>query len=76
MEADHTLDCRGNACPMPIVKAKLSLEHMETGQVLEIIADDPAARTDFPSYCAAAGEKLIFKEEREGVFYFYIEKKK
>ncbi|MFQ5826450.1 MAG: sulfurtransferase TusA family protein, partial [Dehalococcoidia bacterium] len=35
IKVDQVLDTKGLLCPMPVVKAKLAIEEMETGQVLK-----------------------------------------
>jgi len=74
MKADRTLDCIGLFCPMPIVKTKIKLEGMEEGMILEVLADDPGAKSDFPAWCQATGNKLFEVEEENGILKFYIQK--
>ncbi len=64
MKADRTIDCTGLYCPMPVVKTKLELENMQSGEVLEVLADDPGFEKDLPNWCELSGEKFlgIFKE--------------
>jgi len=69
------LDCTGFFCPLPVVKTKLALESMKSGEVLKVTADDPGAKKDFPAWCSATGNGLIRTEERDGTFVFYIRKK-
>lgn len=52
------LDTRGLKCPLPVLKARKRLKSMATGDVLEVIADDPAAIVDFPFFCTEAGHSL------------------
>ncbi|RLD15867.1 MAG: hypothetical protein DRI36_06530 [Caldiserica bacterium] len=51
MREDRVLDCTGFYCPLPIVKTKLELEKMKEGEILKVLADDPGAKSDFPSWC-------------------------
>ncbi len=75
MEVHKTLDARGFACPMPIVKTKKAIEELNPGEVLEVIADDPGAKEDFPAWCEGTGHKLVKMEEKGEDIYIYIEKK-
>ena len=43
MNFDKELDARGLNCPLPILRAKKALTDMTTGQVLRILATDPAS---------------------------------
>ncbi|CAM3656880.1 Sulfurtransferase TusA family protein [Cohnella lubricantis] len=36
IKADQTLDCKGLACPMPIVKTKKAMDQLQSGQVIEV----------------------------------------
>ena len=40
IKVDMNLDCKGLACPMPIVKTKKAMEGLASGQVIEIEATD------------------------------------
>lgn len=45
------LDIRGKVCPMTFVYTKLALEKMDSGDVLEITLDFPAAVENVPNNC-------------------------
>ncbi len=75
MEVKKTLDTRGMACPMPIVKAKKAIEELNPGEVLEVIADDPGAREDFPAWCEQTGHILLEIKEEGDVIRVYIKHK-
>ncbi len=74
MEATKTLDTRGMACPMPIIKTKKAMDELEAGQILLVIADDPGAKEDFPAWCEQTGNKLLKMEEKDDDIYIYIKK--
>ena len=46
MSTEYTIakevDSRGLNCPLPILKAKRALADMQSGEVLKVIATDPA----------------------------------
>lgn len=58
-EWDHELDARGLLCPLPVLKARKRLMGMAKGQVLRLLATDPAAVVDVPHFCAEAGHDLL-----------------
>jgi tRNA 2-thiouridine synthesizing protein A len=62
-EWDADLDARGLLCPLPVLKAKKRLRALATGQVLRVVADDPAALVDFPHFCAEQGHALVGQRE-------------
>lgn len=41
------IDTSGTRCPLPLLRAKQALKTMESGQVLRVLATDPAAKPDF-----------------------------
>jgi tRNA 2-thiouridine synthesizing protein A len=73
MTAEHSeintpLDLKGLKCPLPVLKARRAIKEMTPGQVLTVIADDPAAQLDFPHFCETSGHELLsLTTEGEGV---------
>jgi tRNA 2-thiouridine synthesizing protein A len=47
----HKLDISGKVCPMTFVYTKLSLEKMDSGDILELTLDFPAAVKNVPDNC-------------------------
>jgi tRNA 2-thiouridine synthesizing protein A len=75
MNCDKELDVRGLNCPLPILRTKKSLADMTSGQVLKILATDPAAAIDFQVFAEQTGNELLTSSERGGEFTFYMKKK-
>jgi tRNA 2-thiouridine synthesizing protein A len=69
------LDARGLFCPMPILKASQMLETLGKGEVLEVLADDPAAPSDFVAFAKRTGNLLLANEEKDGTYRFVLEHK-
>jgi len=59
MEFDADLDATGLLCPLPVLKARKRLQALTQGQVLRVLADDPAAVIDMPHFCAEQGHELL-----------------
>ena len=53
------LDIRGLVCPYTFVKAKLAIEDMEVGEVLEIVLDYPEAVNNIPKSMQDHGQKVL-----------------
>jgi len=68
------LDARGLLCPLPVLKARKRLQSMGTGDVLRIIATDPAAVIDVPHFCNEAGHGLLSQDERDEMQVYLIRK--
>ena len=52
------VDCSGMVCPMPIVKASQSIKRLESGQMMELIATDPAFKPDIEAWVNKTGHTL------------------
>ena len=51
LTADQTLDTLGLRCPEPVMLTRKTVRHMNEGEILHIIADDPATTRYIPSFC-------------------------
>ncbi|MFH1328489.1 MAG: sulfurtransferase TusA family protein [Candidatus Bathyarchaeota archaeon] len=74
MKPDHTVDCIGLYCPIPILKTREALDKMEVGQILELVSDDPAAEEDMKYFARTTGHELLESEKIEGGIRFLIKK--
>ncbi|MCG3202745.1 MAG: Sulfur carrier protein TusA [Gammaproteobacteria bacterium] len=72
---DLQLDTSGLNCPLPILKTKKALSTMLSGQLIRVMATDPASRIDFAAYCAQTGHQLIEESAEDGRFVFVLRKK-
>lgn len=69
------LDLRGLKCPLNWAHAKVRLEAMTRGQVLELTLDDPRGYRDIPRAAEAEGHSILASEARaDGTFLLTIEK--
>ncbi|MCL6579732.1 MAG: sulfurtransferase TusA family protein [Candidatus Bathyarchaeota archaeon] len=59
VKPDKTLDCLGLYCPEPVFRTRMELDNMKAGEVLEILADDPAAEEDIPSLMKRLGHEVL-----------------
>jgi tRNA 2-thiouridine synthesizing protein A len=71
--ADKTLDMKGLACPLPILKTKKALSELPKGGTLEVFATDPGSVPDFQAFCETTGNKLVEHSEQAGIYRFVIE---
>ncbi len=72
---DVELDTSGLNCPLPLLKTKKALATMERGQLLYVIATDPASVLDLTAFSAKTGNELLESREEEGRFYFVLKKR-
>ena len=73
--AVKTLDYTGLKCPMPVLKTKKELRSLNSGDVIEVIADDVGAKKDIPSLLSKSGDELVELREDNGNLVFVIKKK-
>ena len=75
MDWNSELDARGLLCPLPVLKARKRLMALAPGQVLRVVADDPAAQIDIPHFCSEQGHELIAQNEIDNPAYEYMLRK-
>ena len=66
----ETLDTRGLYCPEPIMLMHNKVRDMAAGDILEVIATDPATTRDIPQFCHFLGHALV-EQTQEGEEYRY-----
>ncbi len=71
---DHTLDCRGLLCPMPIVKTGKAVKGLAPGQVLKVVTTDRGAIADMPAFAEDTGNSLLEWHQDGSDLVFYIRK--
>ena len=71
---DQELDARGLNCPLPILRAKKTLNAMTAGQILKIMATAPGSGKDFEAFAKQTGNELLDSSEVEGEFHFTLKK--
>ena len=69
------LDTSGLKCPLPVLKAKKALRALDAGELIRVVATDPAALDDFPAYFVNAGHELVESRTEGAQFIFVIRKK-
>ncbi|WP_127492552.1 sulfurtransferase TusA family protein [Paenibacillus glycanilyticus] len=74
MKTDLTVDTKGMACPMPIVKAKKALDSLQSGQVMEVLSTDKGSINDFQAWVKQTKHELLSYEEDNGIYKFYVRK--
>jgi len=63
-------------CPEPVFRTKIAIERMQVGQVLTVLADDPAAEEDISRWVKRSGHELLDMKKNENVLEFSIKKVK
>jgi TusA-related sulfurtransferase len=71
---EKELDLRGFYCPVPIIKTKIEIDKACEGDLITIIADDPAAEEDLKRWATRVGQEVV-KITRSGRDVFVTIKK-
>jgi TusA-related sulfurtransferase len=66
------LDCRGLPCPRPIIELAKALPAVAVGDLVSVVADDPAARHDVPAWCRMRGQEYVGEETAEDGLPRYV----
>ncbi len=60
--------------PMPIVKTAQAMAGLAPGQLLEVVAYQPKAVTDFRAWAKSTGNALLDSSAEDGVYRFVFRK--
>jgi tRNA 2-thiouridine synthesizing protein A len=75
IEFSQEVDASGLMCPLPLLRLKKILVVMDSGEVVKVIATDPAAHLDFGVYTHQSGHQIIELIKQDDKQIFYIKKK-
>lgn len=65
LSIDHYLDTQGLICPEPVMLLHKSIRHADGGELIEVLATDPATTRDIPNFCRHLGHKLLLQQTLE-----------
>jgi tRNA 2-thiouridine synthesizing protein A len=75
IEFSLEVDASGLLCPLPLLRLKKAITGMDSGDVVKVIATDPAAHLDFGVYANQSGHQIIELIKYDDKQIFYIRKK-
>ena len=75
IEFNVEVDASGLMCPLPLLRLKKALTSLSSGDVVKVIATDPAAHLDFGVYVDQAGHQMIEIVMHSSTQIFYIRKR-
>ncbi|MEM4138696.1 MAG: sulfurtransferase TusA family protein [Sulfolobaceae archaeon] len=66
VKVSRTLDLRGMYCPGPVLETAKAIKQINIGEVLEVLATDPAAEPDLQAWAKRTGQEIVdIKKEGE-----------
>ncbi|WP_458524765.1 sulfurtransferase TusA [Onishia taeanensis] len=69
---DAELDTSGLYCPEPIMLMHNKVRDMTQGEILRVVATDPATTRDIPKFCSFLGHELIHQHEGNETYLYLI----
>lgn len=76
LKAAAVVDCRGSACPGPLMEAKKGIAQVKVGEVLEVLSSDPGTREDIPLWARKAGHEYVGTLPGDGYDRIFVVRKK
>ena len=67
-----TIDALGKKCPIPIIMLAERIREVPIGQTIEVLADDPAAKSDLPAWCALKSQEFVQASELADGWSFVV----
>jgi tRNA 2-thiouridine synthesizing protein A len=74
MQYDLVLDVTGLNCPLPLLRLKQLLPSVKAGEIIQVMATDPAAHIDLGVFIDKSDHEMLHYELNQGVQIFYIKK--
>jgi len=74
--AHQVLDCIGLYCQTPGLNTRQEMDKLAIGEILEVLADDPAAEEDLKAWAKRTGQKILEIEKTDEGMRFLIQKEK
>ncbi len=71
---NKTIDVIGFFCPEPIFRTRIEMDSLNKGEILEVLADDPAAEADISSWAKKTGQEILLVNKKENIIRFLIKK--
>ena len=59
------LDCRGQLCPLPVIELSKAVREVAVGDVVAVLATDPAAAVDIPAWCRMKQQEYVGADTAE-----------
>ncbi len=69
------VDALGMACPRPILELAAVMRDLPVGDVVLLLADDPAARVDVPAWARMKRQQVLSLDEHDGVLRIVVAKR-
>jgi tRNA 2-thiouridine synthesizing protein A len=65
-EGTYLLDVQGYVCPHPQIYTKKALQKLKTGEILELVFDNPSSGESVSAMCDAEGDEILARTQAAG----------
>ncbi|MCG2633629.1 MAG: sulfurtransferase TusA family protein [Gammaproteobacteria bacterium] len=69
---DKIVDATGLKCPMPLLRCKSALRLLTSGQLLELLSNDPQTPDDIRRFIEISGHELVESWSADGVVHCLV----
>ncbi|MEM1673478.1 MAG: sulfurtransferase TusA family protein [Candidatus Bathyarchaeia archaeon] len=73
MKADLVVDARYKSCPGPLLALAEAVAKSSPGQIIMLLATDPAAPQDIKEWASSVGHRVLKVEKINEVYQIYVE---
>jgi tRNA 2-thiouridine synthesizing protein A len=70
-----TIDALGRKCPIPIIMLAERISQIDVGEIVAVLADDAAAKTDIPAWCRMKQQDFVRDLPLERGWAFHIRRR-
>jgi tRNA 2-thiouridine synthesizing protein A len=74
MDFNQELDTRGFLCPIPILKTKVAMDKLQSGQVLKVVSTDPGSVRDMQAFARQTRNSLLHSMVEGKDYVFFLRK--
>jgi TusA-related sulfurtransferase len=74
IQVAKSMDLKGLACPMPVVKVSKGIKEVAVGEIIEATTTDPGSLTDFPAWARTSGNEIVDTQQSGDEIKFYIKR--
>lgn len=65
-DGTYILDVQGYVCPHPQIYTKKALQKLKTGEILELVFDNPSSGESVSAMCEAEGDEIVARAQAAG----------
>jgi len=76
LKVDKTIDCRGTACPGPLLEAKRGITTVPVSGIMEVLSSDSGTAEDLPLWANKVGHEFLGTVQEAGIWRLFVKRGK